>query len=869
MDLFGPGNLLTIGIALILIIFFRLLDKSNRSLDKVRKYVDRCKEDMSAYIEDKSSIVKDYGIALEVEKKAAAELMRRIQKLTRDELSQKVQALTQIDDRIQGYDASLTELIQMTGRVQENLNRIRDESAFVEGVAKKLGELREKAEAAEYEIGAVSQKLESVELIFEDRNIKALEKAAETVVDGTRSAIQDLETRLSREEGRIEALFAEAVEKAGSRADKVEEAALAKLRGQAEERLALVKTSFEEKLKSLQDTVKAGREELQDLVKRTREEWQTEAAAMEEQKDACSADARQFKEEWERQMKELTAFMEQQARDAEAAVQDHEQEMRTELRKHREGWGAMYHDAGLEVAANIEEKLEGYRRAQEELFRQFSSVTNDSAKLEKELRRAMKEAEKRVNDDFTRFGKDVREAWKGSTAEFKDDIKSVRTELADVEKGLADIKESATRKIAGKLKTFEDECLADISKRSTAIDRQIIAWESALDSRLEALGSDAETKRKRAETRITDTMKKDYAAMSEKIMADLDSLKARAASFEEKMATGIREAEESRKSLGEQLERNIADAKSTMESIRQESTAMSQIFERSGTFKKELLAHDETLKDSAERLSQLKSDMGRLENQIAQVRRLEDDISTSLNRFTAERRRIEKMENDFDRLIKTSQSVESKLVQVSGSDDMLQAVQIKIRQLDDVMKESDEKFKRVEQKNQTLQETNDGIDRNFRALQESELLLKRLDDAIGMLKTDVATIQNSVDSLSSENEKTLEAAEKLSTLDDSIAWLESRIEEMNKARESAVRLATEISDLDKDAQNQLKLTRSLLKQSSGRPVKGSDDGAPPPRDRDNIIRLRRQGWDIDEIARSMGISKGEVELTLELAPKDL
>jgi hypothetical protein len=59
MDLFGLGNLLTIGIALILIIFFRLLDKSNRSLDKVRKYVDRCKEDMADYIEDKSSVVKD------------------------------------------------------------------------------------------------------------------------------------------------------------------------------------------------------------------------------------------------------------------------------------------------------------------------------------------------------------------------------------------------------------------------------------------------------------------------------------------------------------------------------------------------------------------------------------------------------------------------------------------------------------------------------------------------------------------------------------------------------------------------------------------------------------------------------------------
>ena len=103
--------------------------------------------------------------------------------------------------------------------------------------------------------------------------------------------------------------------------------------------------------------------------------------------------------------------------------------------------------------------------------------------------------------------------------------------------------------------------------------------------------------------------------------------------------------------------------------------------------------------------------------------------------------------------------------------------------------------------------------------------------------------------------------------------MEKRIAEMNVARESLARLATELQNLDKDAQDQLNLTRTLLNREEGKNQgraagKAADDGAPPPRDRENIIRLKRQGWSIDEIARSMKISKGEVELILELGPKD-
>jgi transcriptional regulator len=46
------------------------------------------------------------------------------------------------------------------------------------------------------------------------------------------------------------------------------------------------------------------------------------------------------------------------------------------------------------------------------------------------------------------------------------------------------------------------------------------------------------------------------------------------------------------------------------------------------------------------------------------------------------------------------------------------------------------------------------------------------------------------------------------------------------------------------------------------------EGAPPMQKKENVISLARQGWKVDEIAKTMKISRGEVELILEMAPID-
>jgi chromosome segregation ATPase len=551
--------------------------------------------------------------------------------------------------------------------------------------------------------------------------------------------------------------------------------------------------------------------------------------------------------------------------------------------------------------------------------------------------------------------------------------------MAGIDRELVGIKERAFENVSKKLKGFEDEFLADLSRRSADIDSQLAAWQEKLGKELESLGEESETKRQKAESQFIESTRKAIAAQGEKILSELERLKAETAAFEEGIREEMHGADESRKSFNEQLERDLAELKNTaenelnskigqysvsvsdtirqnqrdleaqirdladetreqfttlesssetfrknieewqtqynirmrelddsmeearrkgrdlaaendervtatkasMDDIRREIAVQTKLFDRTDTLKTELNRHVEDMSSNIERILQFKNEIAHFENQFTQIKRLEDDVNAKMTRFLSEKRRIEVMESDFTRLIQTSQSVEEKLVHVSNSDDILQTIQVQIRRLDDSIKDTEEKYQRIERKNKTLQETNDGIDRNFKILQENEQLVKKLEGVITMLRTDMDAIQGSVEKLSGENEKARDAAEKLSTLDETVKWLEKRIAEMNVARESFARLATELQNLDKDAQNQLNLTRTLLNREEGKlqgragkaggkgAGKAADEGAPPPRDRENVIRLKRQGWKNKEIAQAMNMSESEIELILELGPKDV
>jgi flagellin-like hook-associated protein FlgL len=101
----------------------------------------------------------------------------------------------------------------------------------------------------------------------------------------------------------------------------------------------------------------------------------------------------------------------------------------------------------------------------------------------------MRETVDRVNADFTRFEQEAARARENSAAEFSAQAAALRTEMDGVEQELNALKNKAYDNVSEKLKVFEDDFFAGLSKRGENIERRLEDWQKAMESRLAEMGS--------------------------------------------------------------------------------------------------------------------------------------------------------------------------------------------------------------------------------------------------------------------------------------------------------------------------------------------------------------------------------------------
>jgi DNA repair exonuclease SbcCD ATPase subunit len=298
-----------------------------------------------------------------------------------------------------------------------------------------------------------------------------------------------------------------------------------------------------------------------------------------------------------------------------------------------------------------------------------------------------------------------------------------------------------------------------------------------------------------------------------------------------------------------------------------EFLAQTKLFDQAEELKSALERKIEDLRGDLNGLDQRRTEAAELEAKFVKIKRLEEEVDAKMVAFQSEKRRIELMETDFNRLLQTSQSVKEKLIDVSTSDDTLQAVQVQIRRLEDSLNDVEERYQRIEKKNQILEETNAGIDDNFKALQEAERAVQKIHNEVQRLLDEQEEVRTSIEKLSAENVKARETAEKAASLDSLLSSVEQRMNKLQTARESLAKAETRFEEISKNVQEQFKLFSALLKDDE--PGKGGlkERGAPPIGTRETVIKLKQQGWAAEEIARTVKLSVGEVELILEMGSK--
>jgi DNA repair exonuclease SbcCD ATPase subunit len=495
------------------------------------------------------------------------------------------------------------------------------------------------------------------------------------------------------------------------------------------------------------------------------------------------------------------------------------------------------------------EKLEtGLNTYNERLTAQLEKLKEDADSFEEGVRMQMKIADESLFSLKQQFRQDMEDARNSAEA-------SVRSEIGKHNLAVADTLKQNQRDIEAKLKKMRD----DIEGRSNEIaglfetsKDNIDEWKQNLNAQLRDLETTLEEIRRR---------NRDLAIESNErlsnVRASIEDVRMEADAHRAELFSHIDEQTRNLDAMIKEADRHIKDF-----------AAQTSLFERADTLKHDFERHIEDLKDELDRLDQRRTEAADLENQFVKIKRLEDEVNAKMTRFLSEKHRIEQMETEFSRLLQTSKAVDEKLAQLSASDDTLQAMQVEIRKFTDALENSEERYLRIERKNQTLDVTNEGIDRNFKMLQESEQAAARINAELLELSSRATSFRSTLGVLTAESDKANDVTNKIKTLDVTLATIDERIASAQASREWLARLETRLEELNRQAQEQVKLMGTLMKEHSlGSGGASKDKGAPPIGVRENVIKLAHQGWTVDEIARSLKLGRGEVELILELSQK--
>ncbi|WP_024470195.1 SpiroCoCo family coiled-coil protein [Treponema pedis] len=327
------------------------------------------------------------------------------------------------------------------------------------------------------------------------------------------------------------------------------------------------------------------------------------------------------------------------------------------------------------------------------------------------------------------------------------------------------------------------------------------------------------------------------------------------------------ELDETQEKIREKIQSDADRLNSVIEEIDKKQNAFvtqTRIFERADELKAGLEKDIEDLKGEVTRFEVYRNAIDNLSLQYEKVTHLEEEANIKIARFMSERKNIELLESEFVKLNTLSDSMDKKIIELTGVNDDLQQYQVQIRKLEEGIGDVNTRYERLEKKGAVLDQTMQSIDSAFEDLKELEAEIKNFKADVNNLPPEIEKIKTSVDTLLENHGRAEEVCERIETLDSSLEELNEKMESLKQARSWLAATETRLKDISKNSEEQLKLMADLFKSEKGDRL---EDSIVPRSKQENVLQLSRQGWKEAEIAKALNLSVGEVDLILEYSDK--
>ena len=323
--------------------------------------------------------------------------------------------------------------------------------------------------------------------------------------------------------------------------------------------------------------------------------------------------------------------------------------------------------------------------------------------------------------------------------------------------------------------------------------------------------------------------------------------------YADRIARGLAESIEQNTSavhdLAIELQVNLKTGKELLKRIRDVEDHLDTRTREAQQFTERIAGQTQTVNALAQRTGEV----------AAEVSRIRAECSAA----DAVREQLDEMSGGCSRL---EQRIEGISSSVDGIDELIREVMARRSELPEVQQElarAEQMSAEVNRKVTELRNQNrhvDALHDNLRAMEQS---VARIRPGVAEVSDTVAGLQRQVEVVAAGSDRAQQAIEALGTIDAALEEIEGRVERLQVAREWLARTETRLAEISSGAQDQLRLLETVLKAERGDAPSGG--GSTELGARAMVVKLAGQGWSVPEISRATRLSRGEVELTLEVS----
>ncbi|MDT8298329.1 MAG: hypothetical protein RQ801_08530, partial [Spirochaetaceae bacterium] len=444
---FDGGDILILILVGIAFILSRRFDKTGRSLEKVRRYAEKSKSELDAIVRERELGLKDLAVDLEVQEKTNREILARAD-AAREEILSRAEELETRVEKIEMHERALEDLNDLAIRVDENLVRLKDESAYVDQVGSRLSDMKEKfasivekdadrfASFRQEMLGNFKNELEAMSTGLEESG-RQLSLYRETLEGLSARRDEEVNDKLSVFRDDLETIeedFRERLRKVAEEGSRLEDDAFTALNEKIHSRSERLKNNWLGGMNELKDNVATTASEIQDMLNEAKTSMDIAGNEFRETEERLKGDAG----EMEKTMQELREKMEH-------LVESKENEL-------------------LE---SVEVRQNEYRRTVEDRFERIEGFIKDMDTVAESLRSSQTQTVREVDEAFTAFDVEMTERRELERTRIEEDSAALRQDMSDLERGLDELKLRAYDNVSEKLQVFEDEFFTDLKNRDS------------------------------------------------------------------------------------------------------------------------------------------------------------------------------------------------------------------------------------------------------------------------------------------------------------------------------------------------------------------------------------------------------------------